>query len=86
MSDSEIVQQIVSAYGVTVEADATGTVHQENDTTIVQRGTDLQFVRNLARRNGLEFYFETNKETGEITAFLRAPAASAAALSSPQRP
>jgi len=73
LSDSEIVQQIVAAYGVTVEADATGTVHQENDTTIVQRGTDLQFVRNLARRNGLEFYFETNKDTGAITAFLRAP-------------
>lgn len=73
LSDSEIVQQIVSAYGVSVQADATGTVHQENDTTIVQRGTDLQFVRNLARRNGLEFYFETPKDSGEITAYLREP-------------
>ena len=30
MSDSDIVQQIVGGYGVTVQADSTATVHQEN--------------------------------------------------------
>jgi phage protein D len=48
-------------------------VHQENDTTIIQRGTDLQFVRTLAQRNGLEFYFETDKESEEVIAYCRAP-------------
>ena len=73
LSDSDIVQQIVSGYGVQVNVDSTPTVHQENDTTIVQRSSDIQFVRELAQRNGLEFYFETNKDSGEVTAFMRAP-------------
>lgn len=73
LADSDIVQQIVSGYGVQVQADSTPTVHQENDTTVVQRGTDLQFVRMLAQRNGLEFYFETSKESEEVVAYCRAP-------------
>ena len=73
MSDSEIVQQITASYGVEIQADPTSTVHQENDVTIVQRSSDIRFVQELAQRNGLEFYFETDKDTGEVVAFLRAP-------------
>jgi phage protein D len=73
MSDSDIVQQIVSGYGVSVQADSTPTVHQENDTTIVQRGSDIQFVRQLAVRNGLEFYFETDQDSGDVNAHFLAP-------------
>ena len=73
LADSDIVQQIVSGYGVPINADSTPTVHQENDTTIIQRASDIQFVRELAQRNGLEFYFETDKDSGEVNAFLRAP-------------
>jgi len=73
LSDSGIVQQILGGYGVPVQADSTATTHQENDTTVVQRGTDLDFVRELARRNGLEFYFETGKASGQPTAYFRAP-------------
>src|SRR5262249_50817749 len=53
--------------------DQTLTVHQENDTPIVQRGSDIQFVRELALRNGMEFYFETDQDSGTITAYFRAP-------------
>ncbi len=73
MSDSDIVQQIVGGYGVDAKADATATVHQENDTVVVQRASDIQFVRELAQRNGLEFYFETDPTSGNITAYFRAP-------------
>ena len=73
MSDSDIVQQIVSGYGVQLQADSTSTVHQENDTTMVQRGTDIQFVRDLALRNGMEFYFETDKTSGDVVAYFQAP-------------
>ncbi|HMD21209.1 MAG TPA: contractile injection system protein, VgrG/Pvc8 family [Alloacidobacterium sp.] len=72
MADSDIVQQIVGGYGVAVQADTTTTVHQEDDTTIVQRGTDIQFVRDLAQKNGMEFYFETD-DTGTVNAYFRAP-------------
>lgn len=73
LSDSDIVQQIVSGYGVPVQADTVPTVHQDTDTTIAQRGTDIQFVRSLAQKNGVEFYFETDKDSGSISAFFRAP-------------
>jgi phage protein D len=72
MSDSDIVQQIVSGYGIAAQADPTATVHQETDTTIVQRGTDIQFVRDLAQKNGMEFYFETD-DSGTSNAYFRAP-------------
>jgi phage protein D len=73
ISDSEIVQQIAASYGIEIQADATSTVHQENDFTIVQRSSDIRFVRDLAQRNGMEFYFETDKDTGDVVAFLRMP-------------
>ncbi|MEA2689031.1 MAG: hypothetical protein QOD51_1638 [Candidatus Eremiobacteraeota bacterium] len=73
LSDSDIVTQIVGAYGVDVQADSTSPVHQDDTTTTVQRATDLQFVRMLARRNGLEFYFETDKSSHSVVAFLKAP-------------
>ena len=68
LSDSDIAQQVLGGYGVSVQADSTSTVHQENDTTVVQRGTDAQFVRQLARRNGFDFYFEPDPSTGEVVA------------------
>jgi phage protein D len=74
LADSDIVKQIVGGgYGLTVQVDSTPTVHQRNDTTVVQRATDLQFVRELARRNGLEFYFETDKTSGHVIAYFRSP-------------
>jgi phage protein D len=78
MSDSDIVRQIVAAYGVAVDADSTSAVHQENDTTIVQRSTDFQFVRDLATLNGFEFYFDTDKASSAVTAHFRAPRLDAA--------
>jgi phage protein D len=72
-SDGDIVRQIVSAYNVQVEVDTTSPTRQANDTTIVQRGTDIQFVRQIAQRNGLEFYFETDKDSSEVKGYCRAP-------------
>jgi phage protein D len=73
MADSDIAQEIMSQYGVQTQADTTATVHQENDTTIVQRASDIQFVRDLAQRNGFEFYFETDKTSGKVAAYFQAP-------------
>jgi phage protein D len=73
LSDSDIVRQILGSYDVEARVDDTSPTHQENDTTIVQRGTDLQFVRRLARKNGLEFYFETDRDSDAVVAHFRAP-------------
>jgi hypothetical protein len=73
MSDSEIAQQILGGYNVAIQADSTATVHQQDQTTIVQRASDVQFVRDLAQRNGMEFYFQTDPSTGAVTAYFQAP-------------
>jgi hypothetical protein len=53
-SDSDIATEIFSDYGLTPQVDGTGVVHDENAYTILQRETDIQFLRKLARRNGYE--------------------------------
>lgn len=73
LADSDIVQQIVSGYGFTVQAEPTNPVHQDTDTLIVQRGTDIQFVRSLARRNGYEFFFQKDPSSGDVTAYFQPP-------------
>ncbi len=73
MSDSDIVQAILANYGdIIPQVDSTSTVHYEDATTVIQRGTDIQFVRDLAQRNGLEFYFQTDND-GDINAYFKAP-------------
>jgi len=80
MKDSDIVEQIMSSYGLNPQIDGTSTTHQDNVTTVMQRATDLQFVRELAQRNGMEFYIETDDQ-GNATGFFRAPQ-----LSGPPQP
>ncbi len=71
-ADSDIVQAIVGGYGLAVTAQATATVHAAATTTIVQRGSDLAFVRRLARRNGYEFYVAPD-DSGTPTAYFQPP-------------
>lgn len=75
MADSDIVQQIASAYVDDVQVAPTATVHQDTDTTPMQRGSDMQFVRELARRNGMEFYFEPDPSSGSQVAWFQPPLA-----------
>jgi phage protein D len=71
-SDSDIVSAILGTYSVTPQTTATTTTHAEATTTIVQRGSDLAFVRRLARRNGFEFYFEPSDD-GTMTGYFQPP-------------
>jgi phage protein D len=73
MADSDIVRQVVSAYVDDVRVTDTPTVHQDTDTTMMQRGSDIQFVRELARRNGMEFYFEPDPSSGDMVAYFQPP-------------
>lgn len=54
--DSDIAREIISGYGLTPEVDDTEVIHDEALSTIIQRETDLRFLRRLALRNGCELY------------------------------
>lgn len=74
-SDSEVAREIFTApeYGFTPIVDSTNWRHQENEQTLMQRGTDIQFLQELARRNGFEIYVETNGPTGAVEGHFHAP-------------
>ena len=57
-SDSDIAEAIFAKYGLEPDVEATDVVHSEETSTIIQRDTDIQFLRRLALRNGYECYVQ----------------------------
>jgi phage protein D len=58
--DSDIASEIFSTYGLTAQVEDTDVVHDEQVSTIIQRETDIQFLKRLALRNGFECYVDGN--------------------------
>lgn len=56
MSDSEIAEAIFGDYGLTSVVDSSALTRQEDDFLPIQRGTDIQFLRALAERNGFDLF------------------------------
>jgi len=56
--DSDIASEIFSLYGLTPDVEDTEVIHDEALSTIIQRETDMQFLKRLARRNGFDCYVE----------------------------
>ena len=65
--DSDIATEIFSDYGFTPEVQDTEVIHEEVISTIIQRETDIQFLKRLAKRNGYECFVQNN------TAYFRPP-------------
>jgi hypothetical protein len=57
-TDAEIVRQIYASYGFGTDVEATGPVRSPDRGPLVQRTTDAEFIRLLARRNGYEAFVE----------------------------
>jgi len=74
MKDSDVASAIFSdsQYGFTPVVDDTGFSRQENDHTLIQRGTDIQFLQKLAEHNGYECFVETN-DAGDVEGHFHAP-------------
>lgn len=80
---SDAVRAICATYGMTVEVEDTKATFSTDKHALVQRETDLGFVRRLARHNGSLFWITSDLE-GLETAHFRRPdlgAASAAEIS-----
>lgn len=69
--DSDIASEIFGLYGFTPEVEDTEVIHDEAISTVIQRETDIQFLKRLALRNGFECYVEGT------TGFFRTPQADA---------
>lgn len=73
MADSDIAGKIFDAHDFDAKVDSTQPSYAENDVTIIQRGSDLAFLRRLARRNGFELFFESDPTTGKVTGHFHKP-------------
>ncbi len=56
MPDSAIAAAIFGQHGIVPEVDPTAPVLTEPEGTTTQRGSDIRFLRRLARRNGFDCY------------------------------
>lgn len=56
--DSDIAAEIFQSYGLSPDVEDTTLVHDEAISTIIQRETDMQFLKRLALRNGYEVYVQ----------------------------
>jgi phage protein D len=72
VTDSDAVTSILAGYGFVPDVEPTAGRHLEAKHTLVQRESDLRFVRRLARRNGLLFWLTSNA-LGIDTAHFKRP-------------
>lgn len=70
--DSDIAKEIFQKHQLTPRVDDTDVVHDEQVSTIIQRETDIQFLKRLALRNGYECYVDGD------TGYFRSPQVSSA--------
>lgn len=72
-SDADVAREVFSAHGLEADVEDTQPTWDEADTTLIQRGTDIRFLRRLARRNGYECYVETDPDTDKPTGHFHPP-------------
>jgi phage protein D len=64
LPDSTIAAAILGQYGLVPMVEQTSPTLTEPEGTTIQRGTDLRFVRRLAKRNGFDFYVQPEPLSG----------------------
>ncbi len=80
VADSEAVTAIVAGYALLPDVTPTTARHLELKHSLVQRSSDLDFVRRLARRNGFQFWISCNPLGIETAHFKRPNLVGPAAL------
>jgi hypothetical protein len=72
-TDSDAVSEIIGNYDMEGDITDTDSKHEEDKHTLVQRETDLRFIRRLARRNGFYFWITYDKDSETETAHFKRP-------------
>lgn len=73
VSDSEIARRIFDSYDFEAKVDPTPIEHREDQKTVMQRGTDIQLLKSLAKRNGFECFVQKDTRTEKIIGYFRKP-------------
>lgn len=67
---SDIASELFGHYSLTPDVATTSAVHAESDNILVQKGTDIRFLKELAERNGFECYVAMTDE-GQVKGFFK---------------
>ncbi len=78
-SHSDIASAIFSSYGFTADVADAPVVHAEDGNVLVQRGTDIRFLKDLAARNGYDCYVAVD-DSGQVKGCFKPAALDAAPL------
>ena len=78
LPDSVIAASILESYGVLPLTEATPSTLVDPEGTTIQRGTDIRFLRRLARRNGFDVYVQPQPLTGLEVGYFQPRAVSGA--------
>ena len=73
VTDTDAVTQILGTYSLTPDAESTSASHSESKHVLVQRESDLAFVRRLARRNGFLFWIGCDDTGAAETGYFKRP-------------
>jgi phage protein D len=76
ISDASVANTIFKSYGIDPSADNTeddSPAHTEDGYTLMQRASDIQFLRNLARRNGKLCRVACTNQPGKRTGYFAKP-------------
>jgi hypothetical protein len=72
VKDSDVVTSILQRYQIEPDVAPTAAMHATAKHALVQRDSDLRFIRRLARRNGYLFWLSHDAE-GIVTGHFKAP-------------
>lgn len=60
---SDAAQGLIEAYGLTADCEETTKEYSEGQNALNQRGTDLAFINDIARKNNMEFWLSYTVDT-----------------------
>jgi phage protein D len=72
-SHSDIASAIFSAYGITPEVQDASILYPSTGNVLVQRGTDIRFLKELAEKNGFDCYMRVD-DSGQVKGYFQANA------------
>ena len=73
MPDSAIAAMIFGEHGLLPVVDATQPARIQLETTVIQRDTDIRFLRHLAARNGFDVYVQPGVAPGVVEGHFHPP-------------
>ena len=72
-TDADAAAEILGRYNLQLDSEDTPARHEADRMLLVQHGSDWQFLKRLARRNGMRVFFEYDPDQGAMVCSFKKP-------------